>query len=82
MDKITESYIDSILHNSECTATYSQMTYSLVVVLPNGYVVSAVYPFFSKPDGDAERVAKEHCMNEIRSRIREFETYHLLSLQS
>ena len=82
MDKITDSYIDSILHNSECTETFSGTTYSMIVVCPNGFIVSSVFPFFAQPDENATRKAREHCLEEIRCRIREYETYHLLSIQN
>ncbi len=82
MDKITDSYIDSVLRNSRVNVTISNMSYSMMATLPNGYVVSAVYPFLSPPDQNMARIAKESCENQIRQRIREFEAYHLMSMES
>ena len=81
MDKITDSYIDSILRNSQIQVTMSHMSYVMMATLPNGYVVSAVYPIIGEMDTRMENVAQVSCEAQIRRRIREFEAYHLLSME-
>lgn len=83
MDKITDSYIDSILRNSKTDITISHMSCVMTVTLPNGYTVSSVYPFLcDNPDHNEVTIAQRSCENNIRQRVREFEAYHLMSMEN
>ena len=83
MDKITESYIDSILHNSQIHMTNSRMSCAMTVTLPNGFVLTSTYPFFEEEPGSLLlEKARQYCTADIRNRIRELEAYHLLSMQA